>query len=111
DAVEGGTLINAWRVKGDVAVDRIFHGTAEHFAIGNIAVATADDGWNSLDAEMQISIGPFNLDTIGPFHQALQRFHPWLQFAVIQRADIEKEIFKGFRAHSCKLRHRRTRPA
>src|SRR5204863_10214908 len=58
EAAEGGALINAWRIKGNVAVDRIFHWTAEHFAIGNIAVATADDGWNPLMLKRRSVSGP-----------------------------------------------------
>ena len=88
-----------------MAFHGIFHRAAENFAIGNIAIATADHSWNSLDTEMQISAGTFDFDMVGFSHQPLERLHAGLQFAIVQCADIEIEIFKRLRAHPGKLCH------
>ena len=111
DIIESGALINGRRVKGDVALHGIFHRTTEDLAIGNVAVAAANDGGDSLDAETQIRSRPFDLHPIGFFHQRFERFHPGLQFSVIEGADLEIEILKRFRAHAGQLRHRRRGPA
>ena len=83
----------------------MFHRRSENFAIGNVAVAAANHCGNSLDAEAKIRLGSFDFDAICFFHQPLQRLHARLQFAVVQRADVEIKIFKCLRAHSGKLRH------
>jgi hypothetical protein len=71
NAIESSPLINTWCIKRHMALDRIFHRAAENFPIGDIAVATADNGWNSLDTEPQIGVGALYLDTVCLFHQAL----------------------------------------
>src|SRR5262249_30587748 len=106
DTVESGALINARRVKRKLAFHRVFHRSSENFAIRNVAIAAADDSWNSFDTKIQIRAGTLDLDAVRLFHQPLKRLHPGLQFAVVERADIEKEIFKRFGAHPCKLSHR-----
>src|SRR5205807_8452378 len=108
--VEADALINTWRIESDLAFDRIFYRTGEDFAVGNIAIASADDRRNPFDAESEIGSRAFDLHAIGFFHQRFKRFHPGLQFSVIQSADFEIEIFESFRAHGGKLRHRRSRP-
>src|SRR6202035_5636512 len=110
DAIETGALINARRVERDATLNGIFHGAAENFTVGNVAIASANHSWNSLDAKADVGTRSLNLDTVRPFHQRLQRFHARLQFAVIQRADFKVEIFEGLRAHSGQLRHRRRGP-
>ena len=42
---------------------------------------------------------------------ALERLHAGLQFAVVERADIEVEILERLGAHAGQLRHRWGRPA
>ena len=81
------------------------HRTTEDFAIGNVAVAAANDSGDSLDAEAQVRSRPFDFHAIGFFHQRLERFHAGLQFSVIQRADVEIKILERFRAHAGELRH------
>ena len=88
-----------------MALHRIFHRAAENFTIGDIAIATADHGWNCLNAETEIDPGAFDFHTVRLFHQPLERLHAGLQFAVIQCADLEIKVFKGLRAHSGKLCH------
>src|SRR5439155_24351623 len=111
DTIESNSLINAGRIKGHMTLYRILHWTAENFAIGDIAITTADYGWNSLDTDTQIGAGTFDLDTVRLFHQPLEHLHAGLKFAIVQRADIEIDVFKCLGAHSGKLRHRRSRPA
>ena len=77
----------------------MFHGRGKNFAVGNVAIAAANHGRNSLNAEIEIGAGPF------------QGFHSWLELFVIERADVEVKIFKSLGAHSRKLRHRWRRPA
>ena len=43
DPIEAGALINGRRIKGDMALDGILHRATENFAIGNIAIAAAND--------------------------------------------------------------------
>src|SRR5437762_537020 len=51
DMIKARALINCWRVKGDKAVDRVAHRCGKNFPIRNIPIATANDGWNFLNAE------------------------------------------------------------
>src|SRR6266404_2695537 len=75
DAVESGPLIDARRVKRHVTFHGIFHRAAENFTVGNVAVATADDGWNSLDTETQIGAGTSDVNAVRLFHEPLERLH------------------------------------
>src|SRR5713101_1572270 len=105
DGIETDALINTRRVERYMTLYGIFHRAAKNFAIGNIAIATTDHGWNSLDTETEVGPGAFDLDAVCLFHQPLKRFHAGLEFAIIQCADFEIKIFKRLRAHSGKLRH------
>src|SRR5439155_24227607 len=111
DPIESGSLVNAWRIKRDVSLNGVFHRATENFAIGNIAIAAADHRWNSLDTETQIGAGTFDLDTVCLLHQPLERLHAGLQFAIVQRAHIEVEVFECLRAHPGKLCHGGSGPA
>ena len=68
DAIETDPLIYTWRIKPHVALHGIFHWAAKNFAIWNVAVATADNGRNSLDTKTQIGAGIFDFDTVRFFH-------------------------------------------
>src|SRR6266404_3080077 len=107
DAVESCPLIDAWSVKCHVTFDGIFDRTAENFAIGNVAVAAADNGWNSLDTETQIGARAFDVNAVRLFHEPPERLHAGLQFPIVQRAYIEIEVFECLRALSGKLCHGR----
>src|SRR3981081_803719 len=61
NSVEARALINRRGVETDVSLDRVFHGSGKNLAIGNIAVATANNRRNSLDAEAQIGSQSFYL--------------------------------------------------
>src|SRR5215208_3773306 len=111
DTIESGALINARRVKAELAFHRVFHRSSKNFAIGNVAITTANNSWNSFDTKIQIRAGSLDLDAVRFFHQPLKRFHSGLQFAVVECADIETEIFKRLGAHPCKLSHRWCRPS
>ena len=55
--------------------------------------------------------GTLDFDPIRFVHQSLERLHAGLQFAVIEGADVEIEIFESLRAHPRQLRHRGRRPS
>src|SRR5207244_2749423 len=64
DAIETGALINARCVETDATLNGIFHGAAENFTVGNIAIASANHRWNSLDAKADVGARPLNLATV-----------------------------------------------
>src|SRR5438046_7816265 len=84
---------------------------AEHRPIGNIAIATADHGWDPLLVETEIGAWTFDFDSVRLFHQTMEGLHARPKLPIIQRADFEIEIFKRLGAHSCKLCHGRCGPA
>src|ERR1700716_3431235 len=105
DSVKTRALINSGGVETDMSLHRVSHRTSENLAIGNIAVAAANNRGNSLDAKAQVGFGSFDLHAIGSFEQRLQRFHTGLKPPIIQRADVEIKILERFGAHSGQLRH------
>jgi hypothetical protein len=111
DVVKSDALVNRGRVEQDVALNRILDRTTEHFAVRNIAITAADHRADALDAEAQIGAGAFDLNAIRFVHEFLERLHARLQFAVVECADIEIEVFESFRAHAGQLRHRGAGPS
>ena len=105
DSIETDALINARCVEGNVSLNRIFHGTTENLAVGDVAIPPTDHSRNSFDAEAEIGSRSFNLDAICFLHQCLERLHTRSQFAIIQGADFEIKVFESLRAHSSKLSH------
>ena len=51
DTVEAGPLINCWRIKENVALDRLLHRAAKNLTIRDIAIASANHGADSFDGE------------------------------------------------------------
>src|SRR5262245_6919653 len=90
---------------------RILHWTTEYLTVRDVAVAAANDRRNSFDTETQISPRTLDLHGISFFHEGLKRFHPRLQFAVIESADTEEEVLERFRAHARLLCHGGSGPA
>src|SRR5438067_10902631 len=68
DMVKTCALINCRRIKGDKAVDRVAHRSRKNFAVRNVPVATADDGWNCFSAESQIRFRPCDLNPAAALH-------------------------------------------
>ena len=51
------------------------------------------------------------MNPISAIHECFQRLHTGDHFRVVERADSEEKLRKGFRAHLGLLGHRRGRPA
>src|SRR6266513_2641962 len=68
DMVKTCALINCRRVKGDKTVDRVAHRSRKNFAVRNVSVATADDGWNFFNAKSQIRFRACDFYPVGSLH-------------------------------------------
>ena len=99
------TLIQARRVEANLPLDAVLDWCGENFAVWDVAIARAGDGWQTLDGKAQLCPRPHHADAVGPFHERLERKHCPVHLFVIERADIEIEVLKVARAHPGKLRH------
>ena len=75
-------------------------------------MAVARDGWNAFDAEGQVRVaGALQMHHVGLPHEFYQGLHSPAHPRVVERADIEVEVFERFGRHFGHLRHRGSRPS
>ena len=83
DVVERDALIDRWRVVGNDAFHGILDRSGETFAIGNVVLAAAIDGFEPLEAEFQIGSRPLDMNIVGLVHQLLQSLHGGTERGVV----------------------------
>src|SRR6185369_11561941 len=92
DVLELRTRINGGRVELDSAIHRRLHRTGKDFTIGNISVAFAHFGSDSLDAEAQVGAWSDQMNFVSFAHPAFQGDHGTSHFRIIHRADVKIKI-------------------
>jgi hypothetical protein len=110
-AVEGDALVDGGGVVADDAFDAVFDGGAEDFAVGDVVIAAAGDGFEAFEAEAQIGAGAGDVDVLGFVHELLERVHGGEQGGVVEQADAEEEVLEGLGAHAGLLGHGGRGPA
>src|SRR5437870_13857806 len=51
NAVKSDTLVDCRSAKGDVAFHGVFHGRSKNFSVRDVPSSSADDRWNTFEAE------------------------------------------------------------
>ena len=111
DIFIGKALFLRRRVVGHDAVHGLLDRSGVDFAVRDVAFAGAFDGRDVLDGEGQVCAGAFDLDFVRAIHEIHQGVHGMIHLAVIQCADVEIEVLKGFQAGVGQLCHRVVRVA
>ena len=88
-----------------------FHGAGKNLAVGDVAVAAAGHGADVFNGEAEVGAGAFEVDLVGAVHERFERGHAGGHAAVVERADIEKEILERGGAHLGLLGHGGRGPA
>lgn len=109
--VEGNALVDGGGVEVDLAIDGVFDGRREDFAVRDVVGAVGHESLEAFDAEFEVGAVAFDVDVFGLVHEAFEGAHSGHEFFVIEEADFEVEIFEGLGAHSGLLRHGGVGPA
>ena len=111
DVIKGDALVDGRAVVLDDAFNAVFDGRAKDFTVWDVVFATTGDRADFLNREAQVSAFALDVNLVGLVHALLERSHAGYHARVVECADAEVEVFKGFAAHLGLLCHGRCWPA